>query len=232
MPRPLTFLEASKKFSSKFPEKRLLSYQKSSAPVSIRCPAHGDVWFSTLSAALRSVSGCPECSLEVRSEFLANNSCYNQTVFLFDPSDQSYSEFPSIKSAGLFLGVSAGAVSYHLNKSDTLLKGYLVLGCKPDLPPTLIVPQPPDGSIPVSDYPDYYIHPNGTVYSMKTASFIQPVWNKSSNSLLVRLSNDEGAKQFTFARLMLQTFRTDEPLPKRITYKDGDRRNCSLDNLA
>ncbi|HFC8855549.1 TPA: HNH endonuclease [Neisseria meningitidis] len=31
---------------------------------------------------------------------------------------------------------------------------------------------------------------------------------------------------------MLQTFRPDEPLPKRITYKDGDRRNCSLDNLA
>lgn len=236
MPRPTpNFSTVSVKFSEKFPDKTLVDYLSYHAPVKIQCPLHGEREFSSFNAAMKSTYGCPKCALDSRSSLLSSSGSHNIKLYVYDIHGQSVLEFPSIISASNFLNISSSTLGNKLKRSApnsvvTITDQY-VISTNPFETPPVASSKIPQGFIPVSDYPNYYIHENGSVYSVKTDTMLTPSWNSSSNSCLVRLSNDEGFKSFTLARLVWATFRPNTPLPRKITYKDGNRRNCALDNL-
>lgn len=236
MPKISSIVSANLRYQKVFPDKELVAYTRSAAPTTIRCPIHGEVPSGTLDSLLRTKHGCPECNKLTRSEYLMGNPANAKVVRVFDSLSGKTLEFVSASAAARGLETNLGNIRSRLSgrvSVDNLIQDrYKVL-----LDSTDYVTQTPQKVLPegfklVEGFENYALNRLGQVYNVKYGRLLTPSFSNSANAVIISLYSNGEAVSISLAKLMLQTFRTDEPLPKRITYKDGDRRNCSLDNLA
>lgn len=79
--------------------------------------------------------------------------------------------------------------------------------------------------------PDYVISKSGTVKHKETGRICQPWVDKWSGNLKVVIGNKGEQKYFTLSRLLALVFIPLVAGKNFIDFKDGNKANCSLDNL-
>lgn len=85
--------------------------------------------------------------------------------------------------------------------------------------------------VPIKDFPDYLIYPNGRVYSLKSNKFLIPQKSGGTKYLKVTIRNENGIKQKLIHRLVAETF-LDNPnnLPE-VDHIDCNPSNNNVENL-
>lgn len=110
MPKSLSLQDVQLRFSSKFPDKTVLKFTKNYEPVTIQCPLHGSVVYGNLQAAMKSSTGCPECTRN--PEKPSPNAV---AIRLEDTETGEIYEFASTLAASKFIGCSNSTLAVRLS---------------------------------------------------------------------------------------------------------------------
>lgn len=76
---------------------------------------------------------------------------------------------------------------------------------KPSKPEKVVIP-PPEGFVPIKDYPDYWVSPEGSVWSDKSFGLLKNLYTKQWRACKVRLYTDGEWKMKPLHRLVAQAF--------------------------
>jgi len=85
-------------------------------------------------------------------------------------------------------------------------------------------------ALPVLNYPDYFVHEDGRIWSGKTNKFLKPAYTKAGYAS-VELFNQEGNKRLLIHRLVASAFIPNPDNLPQINHKDENPKNNHVDNL-
>ena len=84
---------------------------------------------------------------------------------------------------------------------------------------------------PLKKYPEFAISRDAVLLNTKTMHRIQPILPPSKDKLMFSFRVNGQSRTLSAGLVMWETFVEEGVIPDRICYKDGDPRNCTLENL-
>lgn len=84
--------------------------------------------------------------------------------------------------------------------------------------------------LPVPNYEDYLVYPDGSIYSLKKSIFMKPSVTKLGYKS-IELFNKNGSKRFCVHRLVAQAYIPNPDNLPQVNHKDENPSNNNVDNL-
>ena len=85
--------------------------------------------------------------------------------------------------------------------------------------------------VPIEEWPDFGVNKDAEVINFTTGNRLVTRFRKDQGRRMVSFRADGKTRTLVVPRIVWQAFRGDTPAGHHISYKDGDRENCHLDNL-
>lgn len=124
-----SFNQAASELTDIFPNISLTDFDGVNYPVTVNCPIHGNVRYSTFNALIKSKYGCPECAKMSKTQTPPN---VGKPLLILDTTTNETLTFPSVTAAGAALGVHFQQINHRLKgrtSPDNLISNrYKVLG--------------------------------------------------------------------------------------------------------